>query len=182
MKRRTKPLLLFDGECGVCRQIANWVHVLARHKSETSIDQQPIGDNPEALRLLQPDLDIWDAYATIHVLMPDGSMRLGAEAVAEVLRALPSTKWLAPSFAVRIFGLRPFQMVLNVAYVILADIHPLFGCESCGTGSLWVKPLVSITRWVKKTILRDRHHPRSVPNFTSISREPGPARSETPRS
>ena len=37
---------------------------------------------------MSPGLDIWDAYATIHLLMPDGSMRLGGEAVAEVLTLL----------------------------------------------------------------------------------------------
>ena len=177
MMMRTKPLLLFDGECGVCRHIAHWVQELARRKSgETTIEEQPIGDDPEALRLLHPELDIWDAYATIHVLMPDGSMRLGGEAVAEVLRDLPSTKWLARSFAIRIFGFRPFQMALTAAYTILADIRPLFGCESCGTGSLWMKPFLWITRSVR-TIFGEPRHRRAVPNFTPISRPAnGPSR------
>ena len=47
---------------------------------------RPIGDEPEALLALRPGLDIWDAYATIHLLMPDGTMRLGGEAVAEAKR------------------------------------------------------------------------------------------------
>ena len=89
-QKQTKPILLFDDECAVCRHIARWVQKLARTKSgETSIIERPIGNDPELLRSLNPDLDIWDAYATIHVLMPDGSMKLGGEAVAEVLRNLP---------------------------------------------------------------------------------------------
>jgi hypothetical protein len=84
----------------------------AQSKSgETSLIVQPIGDDPERLRLLNLDLDIWDAYETIHVLMPDGSMKLGGEAVAEVLRRLPNTKWFGWSFATSIFGFRPFQVV-----------------------------------------------------------------------
>lgn len=75
---------------------------------------------------LHPDLDIWDAYETIHVLMPDSSMKLGGEAVAEVLRNLPNTKWFAFSFDIRIIGFRPFQMVLNVAYAILGGRAPAF--------------------------------------------------------
>jgi hypothetical protein len=63
------------------------------------------------LELEAPDLDIWDAYANIHLLMPDGSMKLGGEAVAEVLRRLPRSKWLARSFGVSIFGFRPFQVL-----------------------------------------------------------------------
>jgi len=53
-------------ECGVCRRIAGWVKKSARNNSgETSIIEEPIGDDPEVLRALNPDLDIWDAYATI---------------------------------------------------------------------------------------------------------------------
>ena len=95
-QNQTKPILLFNDECAVCRHIGHWVQRSAQSKSgETSLIVQPIGDDPERLRLLNPDLDIWDAYETIHVLMPDGSMKLGGEAVAEVLRRLPNTKWFA---------------------------------------------------------------------------------------
>ena len=110
--------------------------------------EQPIGDDPDALRALNPDLDIWAAYATVHLLMPDGSMRMGGEAVAEVLRRIPATQWLSRSFSLRIFGFRPFQLLLNLSYTILADVRPLFGCESCGMPSIWLRPFV----WVIATI------------------------------
>ena len=136
MQEQTKPILLFNDECGVCRRIAHWVQKSAQSKSgETSIIEQPIGDDPEALRSLNPDLDIWDAYATIPVLKPDGSMKLGGKAVAEVLRNLPNTKSFAWIFDIGIFGFRPFQMILNMACAVLSDVRPLFGCESCGTPS-----------------------------------------------
>ena len=121
--KQTKPILLFDNECGVCRRIAKWVNQSAQLKSgETSLIVRPIGDDPEALRVLNPGLDIWEAYATIHVVMPDGSMRRGGEAVAEVLRKLPPTTWLARSFAISVFGFRPFQAVLNMGYVAAARV------------------------------------------------------------
>jgi len=89
-----KPVLLYDDQCGVCRHIASWVRKMARDPSGSStITDRPIGNDPKALRELNADLDIWEAYATIHVLMPDGSMKLGGEAVAEVLRRLPETRW-----------------------------------------------------------------------------------------
>ena len=126
-QKQTKPILLFDDECAVCRHIARWVQKLARTKSgETCILERPIGNDPELLRSLNPDLDIWDAYATIHVVMPDGAMKLGGEAVAEVLRNLPATRWLTGAFAITVFGFRPFQAILNFAYTILADVRPLF--------------------------------------------------------
>jgi len=98
------PILLFNDECAVCRHIGHWVQRSAQRASgDPAIIVQPIGDNPATLRSLNPDLDIWDAYATIHILMPDGSMRLGGEAVAQVLRILPTTKWFAWCFDTSIF-------------------------------------------------------------------------------
>jgi predicted DCC family thiol-disulfide oxidoreductase YuxK len=168
MQDQNEPILLFDDECGVCRHIAHWVRTSAQNKSgNATIIVQPIGDDPELLRSLNPELDIWNAYATIHVLMPDGSMRLGGEAVAEVLRSLPKTRWFTWAFAISLFGFRPFQKMLDLSYTVLADVRPLFGCESCGTPS-WVKPIRSL---IKKTkaLFGAGPHPRSIPHFTSLS-------------
>ena len=157
-QKQAKPILLFNDECTVCRHIGHWVQRSAQSKSgETSILVQPIGDDPERLRSLNPDLDIWDAYETIHVLMPDGSMKLGGEAVAETLRNLPNTKWFAWSFATTIFGFRPFQVMLNVAYAILADVRPLFGCESCGKPKV-LRPIQWVTKWAKELVCRKSSH------------------------
>jgi predicted DCC family thiol-disulfide oxidoreductase YuxK len=166
MQKQRKPILLFNDECAVCRHIGHWVQRSAQDKSGVpSILVQPIGDDPERLRSLNPDLDIWDAYETIHVLMPDGSMRLGGEAVAETLRNLPSTRWLAWSFDTTIFGFRPFQVILNVAYAILADVRPLFGCESCGKSRV-LRPMQAVIRWAK-TLCGGSLHPS--PHFSSLS-------------
>jgi predicted DCC family thiol-disulfide oxidoreductase YuxK len=180
---QTKPILLFNNECAVCRRIGHWVQKSAQSNSgETSLIVQPIGDDPDALLALHPDLDIWDAYETIHLLMPDGSMKLGGEAVAEVLRSLPNTKWFAGSFAVGIFGFHPFQTILNMSYGILADVRPLFGCESCGTPS-WLRPIGWITKWARGVFGESRHHSRS-PHFTSLAARgvrPVPISGEPPR-
>jgi predicted DCC family thiol-disulfide oxidoreductase YuxK len=166
MQKQPKPILLFNDECAVCRHIGHWVQRSAQSKSgEASILVQPIGDDPERLRSLNPDLDIWDAYATIHVLMPDGSMKLGGEAVAETLRNLPNTKWFASSFTTTILGFRPLQVMLNLAYAILSDVRPLFGCESCGKSRIWRKPIEWMTKWAKT--LRGGPHPS--PHFSSLS-------------
>lgn len=169
MEKQTHPVLLFNDECAVCRRIGRWVEKSAQSKSgKTSIIVRPIGDDPKALRLLNPELDIWDAYATIHVLMPDSSMKVGGEAVAEVLRDLHSTKWFAWIFAISIFGFRPFQLVLNVAYVILADVRPLFGCESCGKPSFWVRPIAPTIKWVK-SIFGKRRATSAAARFSPLS-------------
>jgi len=167
IKEQSLPVLLFNDECGVCRSIANWVTKQAQTETgKASIDVRPIGQDPEELRDLNRDLNIWDAYATIHLLMPDGSMKLGGEAVAEVLRHLPSTRRFTWTFGVSVFGVRPFQALLNLSYAILADVRPIFGCESCGTPSLWVRPI----RWVVQraaSLFGENHHSSSR-HFTSL--------------
>jgi predicted DCC family thiol-disulfide oxidoreductase YuxK len=149
-----KPILLFNDECAVCRVIARWVQNSAERQIEgSSITVRPIGDDPVALRTLSPGLDIWDAYANIHLLMPDGSMKINGEAVAETLRRLPNTRWLASCFNTRLFGRRPFQALLNAAYTILADLRPLLGCESCGIPPPWLRPF----HWLVQRIRGSNH-------------------------
>jgi hypothetical protein len=183
IQKPTDPILLFNDECAVRRSIGGWVKKSALGKlGKASIIVRPIGDDPAELRLLNPQLDIWDAYATIHVLMPDGSMKVGGEAVAEVLRDLRNTKWFAWLFAISIFGFRPFQLALNAAYVILADVRPLFGCESCGQPSFWVRPIAPTIKWAKSIFSQNRE-PSPTGHFSSLS-APGtpllPATGEIP--
>ena len=64
--QQIKPILLFNDECTVCRRIGHWVQKSAQSKSgETSITVRPIGDDPEALRSLRPDLDICDIWGRL---------------------------------------------------------------------------------------------------------------------
>ncbi len=57
-----RPILLFDDECGVCRHIASWVRKASRRKScEVCGTVRPIGEDPAALRVINPGLDIWAA-------------------------------------------------------------------------------------------------------------------------
>jgi predicted DCC family thiol-disulfide oxidoreductase YuxK len=165
----TRPILLYNDECGVCRRIGHWVQKSARSKSgDTSLIVQPIGDDPAAIRALDPDLDIWDAYATIHLLMPDGSTKLGGEAVAEVLRRLPGTQWFSWSFSLSVLGFRPFQKILDLAYAVLADIRPLFGCESCGPSRFWGAPMRWVHKWTKSRFIRRSHRGRA-PHFSPLA-------------
>jgi len=167
---QAKPILLFNDECGICRRIARWVERSERRvEGPPSVVLRPIGDDPEALKALSPNLDIWDAYATIHMLMPDGSVKRGGEAVAEVLRNLRSTRWFARSFTVSLFGVRPFQIMLNAAYAVLADVRPLFGCESCGTPGFGLKPLALTIKWAT-SIFGGRRHRRHASHFSLATR------------
>ena len=179
MQVQATPILLFNDECGVCRKIAHWVEKSAAGPSGgPCVVVRPIGDDPEALRAMNPKLDIWDAYETIHILMPDGSMKVGGEAVAEVFRRLPNCKWFAWAFRVHILGFHPFQLLLDLGYLILSDARPLFGCESCGIPRPWVKAIRSVMG--KKKGKSERRRPTKViPRFTV--RPARPSKSSPPR-
>ncbi len=140
-------VLLFDDECGVCRHIARWVRKSAQTAAgDVTLVVRPIGEDPEALKLLNPRLDIWQAYATIHLLMPDGTMKVGGEAVAAVFGKLPNTRWFAGLFALSLFGLRPFQALLDLGYATLAAVRPLFGCKSCGPVGGFLRPIAWLVK------------------------------------
>jgi predicted DCC family thiol-disulfide oxidoreductase YuxK len=163
----SKPILLFNDECAVCRLIARWVRRSAESRvGGSSIDVRPIGNDPLLLQAMNPELDIWDAYANIHLLMPDGSMKTNGEAVAEVLRNLPNTSWLALSFNLRLFGRRPFQAMLNGAYMVLADLRPLLGCESCGIPPPWLRPFHWIAQRMKG-VSKARNHTATAAHLTA---------------
>ena len=154
----SQSILLYNDECAVCRFIARWVNQSVEQQAGgPSLIVRPIGNDPLALRALNPGLDIWDAYANIHLLMPDGSMRTNGEAVAETLRSLPSTRWLARSLNLRLFGRIPFQAMLNVAYTVLADLRPLLGCESCGIPPSWLRPFHWIAQRIKGHVKARNH-------------------------
>ena len=146
-QKRVAPILLYDGGCATCSRIAQWVRRSASGASgEPLIDVRPVGDDPAEVRRLNPELDIWDAYAVSHVIMPDGSMKLGGEAVAEVFRRLPATRWLTPCLDLHAFGIRPFQAILDLAYRVLDDVRPILGCDSCGHPKSWVRPFAWVVR------------------------------------
>jgi hypothetical protein len=83
-----------------------------------------------------------------------------------VLRNSPNCKWFAWSFAVSVSGFRPFQAMLNVAYVVLSDVRPIFGCKSCGAPGLWVRPFAWLVKKAK-TLFGESPHPDPIPHFTS---------------
>ena len=164
--RQATPILLYDDECAVCRSMARWVVGVAHDSAGVpTIDVRPIGEDPEALRRLDPRLDIWKVYAKSHLLMPDGAILMAGEAVAEVLRRSPGMAWCAWLFSVHVFKRRPFQSLLDLGYIILSDVRPVFGCKSCGAPALWARPFAWIVKMVKKLTGTQAHAPQR-PNFT----------------
>jgi predicted DCC family thiol-disulfide oxidoreductase YuxK len=169
------PVLLYNDECAVCRVIGKWVKASAGKAPAGTAPEQPvlivrpIGDDPAALLALNSQLDIWDAYETIHLVMPDGTMKCGGEAVAEVFRTLPNTRWFAGSFTWSVFGFRPCQALLNAGYTLLSDVRPLLGCESCGMPNVLVKTLHGALESAMIAI-GATHKPKRAAHFTRSAR------------
>jgi predicted DCC family thiol-disulfide oxidoreductase YuxK len=147
-----RPVLLFNSQCEVCQVLSSWVKA-ADLKGDDLIDERPLPNDPTALKQIHPDLDIWKAYEEIHVVMPDGRLLKGGEAIAEVLKRLPYTSWMSGLFNLEVFGKKPGVAALHVAYKFLDAIRPALGCSSCGGGPVvwWAKPIkwgADLVKWV----------------------------------
>jgi len=97
--RADRPTLFYDGECGFCRDA---VAVLSRWDREGRIELIPFQD---AARVAQFGLPLPGLAAAMHLVLPDGRVVAGADAVPELGRLLPGKRWLTWLFAVP--GVRP---------------------------------------------------------------------------
>jgi len=97
--RADRPALFYDGECGFCRDA---VAVLSRWDREGRIELIPFQD---AGRVAKFGLPLPALAAAMHLVLPDGRVVAGADAVPELGRLLPGKRWLTWLFAVP--GVRP---------------------------------------------------------------------------
>lgn len=88
------PTLIYDGECGLCRQA---VELLRRWDREHVLRFVPFQDQHSVagFGIALPAL-----AAAMHLVLPDGRVYAGADAAPELLRLLPGKRWLAPLFRV----------------------------------------------------------------------------------
>ena len=89
-----RPTLIYDGECGLCRQVVAWV---SRRDRAGRLAVIPFQDQAgvAAFRIPMPAL-----AAAMHLVLPDGRVLAGADAAPQLLRMLPGLGWLTPVFAV----------------------------------------------------------------------------------
>lgn len=100
MPRRVRPMgvdhatLIYDGECGFCRQAVAIVSKWDREGRLTLIPFQ------EQKRVAAFHIPLPALAAAIHLVLPDGRVLTGADAAPELLRLLPGKRWLAGVFAI----------------------------------------------------------------------------------
>jgi predicted DCC family thiol-disulfide oxidoreductase YuxK len=88
------PTLIYDGECGFCRDM---VDLVRRWDREQALRFVPFQDAAAVARF---GIALPALAAAMHLVLPDGRVYAGADAVPELLRRLPGKGWLAPVFAV----------------------------------------------------------------------------------
>ena len=88
-----QPTLIYDGECGLCRAAAR---TLTRWDRERRIALVAFQDRERVARFGIP---LPALAAAMHLVLPDGRVLAGADAVPELLRRLPGRGWMAWPFA-----------------------------------------------------------------------------------
>ena len=91
---RKTPTLIYDGECGFCRQA---VELIRRWDREQVLRFVPFQDGAAVARFA---IGLPALAAAMHLVLPDGRVYAGADAAPEVLRLMPGKRWLAPLFRV----------------------------------------------------------------------------------
>jgi len=94
-----QPTLIYDGECGICRHA---VERLQRWDREHRLHYVPFQDESAVARF---GIALPALAAAMHLLLPDGRVFAGADAVPELGKLLPGKRWWAWGFAVP--GVRP---------------------------------------------------------------------------
>ena len=95
---RPGPTLIYDGECGICQQA---VATLKRWDREHALRFVPFQDGAAVARF---GLALPALAAAMHLVLPNGDVYAGADAIPELLRLFPRRRWLVPLF--RIPGVR----------------------------------------------------------------------------
>lgn len=91
--RAETPALIYDGECGLCRRA---VALVRRWDRERRLRYIPFQDE-EATR--EFGLALPALAAAMHLVLPDGRVFAGADAVPELGRLLPGKRWWVWGFA-----------------------------------------------------------------------------------
>lgn len=83
----SRPLVIYDGGCRICTGSLTWLQRLDR---DHLFEARPLQD--ERIYAEYPGLTRAACEEAIHVLLPDGRIFRGAEAIREIALRLPLTR------------------------------------------------------------------------------------------
>ena len=87
-------VLIYDGECAMCRGSALWLMRLAL--SGGALEILPCRSEPRRARF--PRISDEACMEAMQLVLPDGQVLAGADAVPEILRRIPRWRWVAALF------------------------------------------------------------------------------------
>jgi predicted DCC family thiol-disulfide oxidoreductase YuxK len=102
MRIVSPAVLIYDGECPVCRGAADWI----RARSDPGAFEF-VSCHDKALSARFPFLDKTACLKAAYLVLPEGKVLTGERAAAEVLARLPGYAWLARTL--RFPGVRYFS-------------------------------------------------------------------------
>ena len=112
--------LIFDGACGFCQRM---VEDLSRRDTAGRLAFVPLSDPSVAARW--PALDPAALSNAMHLVLPDGRVLAGADALPEILRRLP--RWRRVAWIFSLPGALPFA---RRAYALVARNRHRLGCRT----------------------------------------------------
>ena len=89
-KERGTPILIYDGECSVCRSAMDWIRA---RMSPGAFEFLSCHD--ESLSARFPFLDKSACLRAAHLILPDGKVLAGEKAAPEVFLRIPAYRWVA---------------------------------------------------------------------------------------
>jgi len=98
--------LIYDGECAMCRASALWI--MRRAMDAGTLEILPCRSAPRRQRF--PQVTDAQCMTAMQLVLPDGRVLAGADAMPELLRRIPRWRWLASLFTLP--GMRPLGRVV----------------------------------------------------------------------
>ncbi|HUG28000.1 MAG TPA: DUF393 domain-containing protein [Gemmatimonadales bacterium] len=115
----SRPVLLWDGNCGFCQR---WVAQVERWDRAGRIETLRAADRAKYSELLR--ISDQDLNHAMHLAIPGGRVLAGGRAVPEIFRLLPGWRWL-----VWVFRLPGVAWVTDRVYAWVAARRHALGCR-----------------------------------------------------
>lgn len=126
-------VVVYDGQCRFCRRQVEWIRARDCGVRLELVPRQTVGLEQRFPLLAEDDFN-----SGLRVVMPDGTVRIGADGVYEIARRLPRWRWVA--WLYRVPGLR--QIARGLYACVARNRYKLAGrCDgSCTVESRSIPP------------------------------------------
>jgi len=115
-------VLIYDGDCSLCRASALWLLRRALAGGAHEVEILPCRSAERRSRF--PQVEEAACLAAMQLVLPDGRVLSGADAVPELLRRVRGWRWVAS-----VFGLPPLLPLTRRVYAWIARNRMRLSCR-----------------------------------------------------